>query len=88
MVADALADAANGLSYMQWEDLRNDGAHNSRVSTDVLLNMSEALFLLVKTPGSWSYFGSSTGWGEVSWAWHETYDRLAAIGSPVVRAYY
>ena len=88
MVEDALADAANGLDYMQWEDLRTDGAHNSLGSLDVVLNMSEALFLLVKKSGSWSYFGSSTGWGEVSWAWHETYDRLAAIGSPVVRAYY
>lgn len=86
MVKDALADAANGLSYIQWEDLRNDGAHNTRVSQDMLLNMSEALFLLVRAPGTWSYFGSSTGWGEVSWAWHASYDRLKAIGGPVGNA--
>ena len=86
MVEDALADAANGLSYMQWEDLRTDGVHNSRVGLDVLMNMSEALFLLVRASGTWSYFGSSTGWGETSWAWHTSYDRLKGIGGPVGNA--
>lgn len=86
MVEDALADAANGLSYMQWEDLRTDGVHNSRVGLDMLMNMSEALFLLVRAPGTWSYFGSSTGWGETSWAWHASYDRLKGIGGPVGNA--
>ena len=86
MVEDALAEAADGLSYMQWEDLRTDGVHNSKVSPDMLLNMSEALFLLVRAPGTWSFFGASTGWGKPSWSWEPTYDRLKAIGGPVGNA--
>ena len=86
MVQDALAEAADGLSYMQWEDLRTDGVHNSKVSPDMLLNMSEALFLLVRAPGTWSFFGASTGWGKPSWSWEPTYDRLKAIGGPVGNA--
>jgi hypothetical protein len=50
------------------------------------VDLSEALFLLVRAPGTWSFFGASTGWVKPSWSWEPTYDRLKAIGGPVGNA--
>ena len=67
------------LGYMQWEDLRKT---SSLAPTSTLLNMSQAIWLLVRSSDSYSYFGSSTGWGEGSWSWEPSYDLLKTIGKP------
>ena len=40
----------------------------------------------MRNADSYSYYGSSMGWGESAWAWQDSYDRLAKIGRPLGKA--
>jgi sucrose-6-phosphate hydrolase SacC (GH32 family) len=81
----ALSEVGDGLSYIQWEDIRDTAHANTSASAQ---NLSEAVFLLVRGAGAhdYSFYGESVGWAENAWAWHPSYDRLAAVGEPVSTA--
>ena len=75
----AFEEVSDNLSYIQWEDLRGESAGAANAS------LAEAVFMITRGAGSddYSFYGSSTGWGESAWKWMPDYDRLAKAGAPL-----